>query len=45
MKQIKTFIGDNKNLVVKKYEPYGHNIYDDELEDMKQFIKYTITKE
>ena len=45
MKQIKTFIGDNKNLVVKKYEAYGHNIYDDELEDMKQFIKYTITKE
>jgi len=40
MKQIKTFIGDNKNLVVKKYEPYGHNIYDDELKGVKKMDSY-----
>ncbi len=36
--QIKNIIGRNPNLVVKEYRNNAHQVYDDELFDLKQFI-------
>jgi predicted esterase len=36
--QIKNLIGDFPNLIVKVYKQNGHQVYDDELEDLKKFI-------
>ena len=36
--QIKKLIGNNPNLIVKEYKLNGHQVYDDELADLKKFI-------
>ena len=36
--QIKNIIGNNPNLVVKEYKLNDHQVYDDELDDLKEFI-------
>ena len=36
--QMKKILGDNKNLVMKEYKNYEHQVYVEELQDMKKFI-------
>jgi len=40
--QIKRLIGNNPNLIVNEYPYYDHQVYNDELRDMKQFISSII---
>ena len=36
--QIKNIIGKNQNLVLKEYKSNAHQVYDNELDDLKKFI-------
>ena len=42
--QIKKLVGGNKNVVVKEYKNYDHQVYEEELQDMKKFILGIINK-
>ena len=42
--QLKKLLGDNKNLVVKEYQNYEHQVYVEELKDMNKFILGVINK-
>lgn len=42
--QIKKLVGGNKNIVIKEYKNYDHQVYEEELEDMKKFILSIINK-
>jgi predicted esterase len=42
--QIKKLLGKNENIVVKEYKNYDHQVYEEELEDMKKFILGIINK-
>jgi len=37
-------MGGNKNIVIKEYKNYDHQVYEEELEDMKKFILGIINK-
>ena len=37
-KRIEEIIGNKKNLMVKVYENNAHHVYDDELNDIKEYI-------
>ena len=36
--QIKKLLGKNEHIVVKEYKNYDHQVYEEELQDMKKFI-------
>ena len=40
--QIRKLVGKNDNLVVNEYKRNDHQVYEDELQDMKQFISNII---
>ena len=41
-KNIKAIIGERENLIIKEYASHEHDVYDDQLEDMRNFISKLI---
>ena len=42
--QVRKLLGKNKNVIIKEYPNYDHQVYVEELKEMKKFILNIINK-